>query len=346
MHIASSSVLVRSGRSSRTRRSARFTASVLTRCSPWWWRERRQRAHGVPQRGALPRHRGGSRSRAVIPGSRARPSSSAVSRARPSSRSRRPLRQPRRPIRKRRRIEATLEEPHPRGRALEGHGAVRGMRLGAREHPRGSGNALLLVSALRPLAVQTASASSWCRTSRTWASATPTRQASRSAIRASSVSASAPPSKAPRRSRHHHASRRRSCGGHGRRHDRRQRRRAGGIAAPTLRQGISRLVAQLVLHCPGLTSRECVRSWARRSTSRSEIGSFPDGRLRVTRIAELGGADAKVSSCGDLFVFNADPSGGVHELQRDRCGAAHRQRPRVTRYEARRSNVQALRTPS
>ena len=41
-----------------------------------------------------------------------------------------------------------------------------------------------------------------------------------------------------------------------------------------------------------------------------EVGSFPDGRLRVMRIAELGGADAKGIVARDLFVFNADPGGG------------------------------------
>ena len=82
------------------------------------------------------------------------------------------------------------------------------------------------------------------------------------------------------------------------------------LPAPTLRQGINRLVAQLVLHRPGL-SLEGTREVVGESFDVAlEIGAFPDGRLRVARIAELGGADAKGIVARDLFVFNADPSGG------------------------------------
>lgn len=82
------------------------------------------------------------------------------------------------------------------------------------------------------------------------------------------------------------------------------------LAAPTLRQGISRLVAQLVLHRPGL-SLESMREVVGEAFDLAvEISSFPDGRLRVTRVAELGGADAKGIVARDLFVFNADPAGG------------------------------------
>lgn len=82
------------------------------------------------------------------------------------------------------------------------------------------------------------------------------------------------------------------------------------LAAPTLRQGISRLVAQLVLHRPGL-SLEAMREVVGEAFDIAvEIGAFPDGRLRVMRIAELGGADQKGVVARDLFVFNADPGGG------------------------------------
>jgi len=82
------------------------------------------------------------------------------------------------------------------------------------------------------------------------------------------------------------------------------------LSAPTLRQGISRLVAQLVLHRPGL-ALEGMREVVGESFDLAiEVGAFPDGRLRVTRIAELGGADAKGIVARDLFVFNADPGGG------------------------------------
>jgi pilus assembly protein CpaF len=82
------------------------------------------------------------------------------------------------------------------------------------------------------------------------------------------------------------------------------------LPAPTLRQGIGRLVTQMVLHRPGL-SLEAMREVVGEAFDVAvEIGSFPDGRLRVTRIVELGGADAKGVVARDLFVFNTDPTGG------------------------------------
>jgi pilus assembly protein CpaF len=78
------------------------------------------------------------------------------------------------------------------------------------------------------------------------------------------------------------------------------------IAAPTLRQALSRLVAQLVLHRPGL-SLEAMRDVVGESFDVAiEVGTLPDGRLRVVRIAELGGSDAKGIVARDIFVFNAD----------------------------------------
>ncbi|MCW5817151.1 MAG: Flp pilus assembly complex ATPase component TadA, partial [Labilithrix sp.] len=82
------------------------------------------------------------------------------------------------------------------------------------------------------------------------------------------------------------------------------------LPAPTLRQGISRLVAQLVLHRPGLTLEGMREVVGESFDIAVEVGAFPDGRLRVMRIAELGGADAKGVVARDLFVFNADPGGG------------------------------------
>ena len=82
------------------------------------------------------------------------------------------------------------------------------------------------------------------------------------------------------------------------------------IAAPTLRQALSRLVAQLVLYRPGL-GLEAMRDVVGEAFDIAiEVGSLPDGRLRVMRIAELGGSDAKGIVARDLFVFNADPQGG------------------------------------
>jgi pilus assembly protein CpaF len=86
-----------------------------------------------------------------------------------------------------------------------------------------------------------------------------------------------------------------------------------GLTAPTLRQGINRVVAQVVLHRPGIpleATREIVGD---AFDVALEATSFPDGRLRVTRIAELAGADAKGVVARDLFVWNADAAGeGSH----------------------------------
>ena len=83
------------------------------------------------------------------------------------------------------------------------------------------------------------------------------------------------------------------------------------ISAPTLRQALSRLVAQLVLHRPGLgleATREVVGD---AFDIAIEVATLPDGRVRVMRIAELGGSDAKGIAARDIFVFNPDgPDGG------------------------------------
>jgi len=82
------------------------------------------------------------------------------------------------------------------------------------------------------------------------------------------------------------------------------------VPAPTLRQALSRLVAQVVLHRPGL-GLEAMREVVGEAFDLAlEIGTLPDGRARVMRIAELGGSDAKGIVARDLFVFNADPQGG------------------------------------
>lgn len=85
------------------------------------------------------------------------------------------------------------------------------------------------------------------------------------------------------------------------------------ISAPTLRQGLSRLVAQLVMHRPGL-GLEAMRDVVGEAFDVAvEVGVLPDGRLRVMRIAELGGSDAKGIVARDIFVFNADANQGGGE---------------------------------
>jgi pilus assembly protein CpaF len=78
------------------------------------------------------------------------------------------------------------------------------------------------------------------------------------------------------------------------------------ISAPTLRQALSRLVAQLVLYRPGL-SLDAMRDVVGDSFDVAiEVAMLSGGRLRITRVAELGGSDAKGIVARDIFVFNAE----------------------------------------
>jgi pilus assembly protein CpaF len=85
------------------------------------------------------------------------------------------------------------------------------------------------------------------------------------------------------------------------------------VSAPTLRQGLSRLVAQLVLHRPGL-SLEAMRDVVGEAFDIAiEVATLPDGRMRIMRIAELGGSDAKGIVARDLFVWSDPDKGGGGE---------------------------------
>jgi pilus assembly protein CpaF len=78
------------------------------------------------------------------------------------------------------------------------------------------------------------------------------------------------------------------------------------ISAPTLRQALSRLVAQLVLHRPGL-GLEAMRDVVGEAFDIAiEVATLEGGRIRIMRIAELGGSDAKGIVARDIFVYNAD----------------------------------------
>jgi pilus assembly protein CpaF len=82
------------------------------------------------------------------------------------------------------------------------------------------------------------------------------------------------------------------------------------LPSPTMRQGLARLVAQLVLHRPGL-ALEAMRDVVGEAFDVAvELSAMPDGRLRVARISELGGSDAKGIVARDVFVFTSDPATG------------------------------------
>ncbi|MGA3120655.1 MAG: FHA domain-containing protein [Polyangiaceae bacterium] len=84
----------------------------------------------------------------------------------------------------------------------------------------------------------------------------------------------------------------------------------GGVAAPSMRQGLARLAAQIALARPG-TSIEVAREAVGESFDVAvEMGRSPtDQRLRVLRISELIGSDAKGIGVADLFISNAEAVG-------------------------------------
>jgi len=81
-----------------------------------------------------------------------------------------------------------------------------------------------------------------------------------------------------------------------------------GRAAPTLRQGLTRLSAQLALHRPGL-SLDATRDIVAEAFDIAVEVALVDGRPRLARIAELGGSDPKGIVARDIFTWSADGSG-------------------------------------
>jgi pilus assembly protein CpaF len=82
-----------------------------------------------------------------------------------------------------------------------------------------------------------------------------------------------------------------------------------GVTAPSLRHGLARLTSQVALGAPGSpieVGREAVGESFDVALETSRGG---DGRLRVTRIAELAGGDAKGVATRDLFVLSAEGTG-------------------------------------
>lgn len=77
-----------------------------------------------------------------------------------------------------------------------------------------------------------------------------------------------------------------------------------GLVAPTLRQGLSRVATQLVLHRPGLALDSAREIVADAFDIAVEVSATSDGRTRVLRISELGGEGAKGLGLRDLFTFS------------------------------------------
>ena len=82
-----------------------------------------------------------------------------------------------------------------------------------------------------------------------------------------------------------------------------------GLRAPSLRQALARLALQVALARAGASME-----WAREVVAESfditiEVSRGVDGRLRLSRVAELAGADAVGIIVRDLFVSSADATG-------------------------------------
>jgi pilus assembly protein CpaF len=82
-----------------------------------------------------------------------------------------------------------------------------------------------------------------------------------------------------------------------------------GLSAPSLRHALARLAAQVGLARPG-TSLEVAREAVAETFDLAiEVVRTIDGRLRVTRLAELAGSDAAGVIVRDLFQSSADGTG-------------------------------------
>lgn len=79
------------------------------------------------------------------------------------------------------------------------------------------------------------------------------------------------------------------------------------MTAPSLRQGVSRLVTELLLTRPGVSSAAAHECVGEAFDIAIEVAPMADGRHRVVRMAEFGGADEKGVVVRDLF--NAAESG-------------------------------------
>lgn len=82
------------------------------------------------------------------------------------------------------------------------------------------------------------------------------------------------------------------------------------VVAPSLRQGLSRLVSQLVLSRPGLGLEAMNNVVGEAFDIAVEVSHSPDGRIRISKVSELAGSDPKGIVARDVFVYSVDPQGG------------------------------------
>ena len=82
-----------------------------------------------------------------------------------------------------------------------------------------------------------------------------------------------------------------------------------GVAAPSLRHGLARLAAQVALAAAGAPIEVGRDAVGESFDLALEVSRAGDGRIRVLRVSELAGGDAKGVATRDVFVLNADGTG-------------------------------------
>lgn len=82
-----------------------------------------------------------------------------------------------------------------------------------------------------------------------------------------------------------------------------------GVAAPSLRHALARLSSQIAMSGAGATIDAAREALGESFDVALEVARHGDGRLRVQRIAELSGGDAKGVGVRDVFVMSTDGAG-------------------------------------
>jgi len=82
-----------------------------------------------------------------------------------------------------------------------------------------------------------------------------------------------------------------------------------GVGAPSLRHALARLVSQIALARPGASVEAAREAVGEGFDVAVEVVRAADGKVRVLRVAELAGSDARGVAAKDLFVLSADGTG-------------------------------------
>jgi pilus assembly protein CpaF len=82
-----------------------------------------------------------------------------------------------------------------------------------------------------------------------------------------------------------------------------------GVSAPSLRHGLSRLTSQVALASAGAPIEVGREAVGESFDIAIEVSRAGDGRIRISRVSELAGGDAKGVATRDLFVLSADGTG-------------------------------------